>query len=411
MSENSNLGGPGGNSHPPTGFPLGPLVMTTAMQTLATMAVFSTPTLAPDIVRDLEVDGHLIGYFVSTIYGLSMFSALFSPDFIQKFGGVRVAQFTMLCAILMLMIAGIGSLGAMAICAVVIAVGYGTIAPISTHLLMPRTNPKTLNLVFSIRQIGVPLGGVLAALILPGLAQKIGWQHAFWVQVLPILLVIFILQMYRKDWDVDRKPSHQLFKAEFWRPFYLLRDSPLLRRLSLTCFFYAGVQLCFIGFMALHLTERAGVDLVMAGQVLAVYQISGVATRPLWGWVADKFISSVRLLGILGLLMAVAALAAGQISEDWSIWLILFIASLAGSTASGFTGIGYAAFAAYGGEYRTEATALGASTMALGVLMLPTMFGFIVGQTGEYWPAYGVCALMVGAVGLWLMLASPRTGT
>lgn len=391
------------------GIPYGPLFLTLAMQTLATMAAFSAPTLAPKIAKDLGVDGHLIGFFVSTVYGVGIASALFSPDFIQKFGAVRVGQFVMLGVVAMLVIAGSGGLGALALCAFVLGSGYGATAPVSTHLLIPRTKPNVLNLVFSIRQIGVPLGGVLGALLLPFVAVEFGWRMAFWVQVLPAVLLIAGFQYYRNSWDEGRNRTHRLFKAELWRPLYLLRDNALMRLLSLASFSYAGSQLCFIGFMALHLTERTGLDLIAAGQVLALYQISGVASRPVWGWLADRYISSIRLLGLLGIVMAFAAIAAGQLSESWSIWFVLLVAVTAGATASGFTGIAYGAFAAFGGKYRTEATALGSSAMFLGVLILPTIFGVIVGDSREYLYAYGLIALIVASSGAWLMLAKIKT--
>ncbi len=61
--------------------PLWPLLATLAVQTLATMAVFSLPAAAPEVVRDLGVDGGLVGLFVSMIYGVSVASAMFSPGF------------------------------------------------------------------------------------------------------------------------------------------------------------------------------------------------------------------------------------------------------------------------------------------------------------------------------------------
>ncbi|MCC3303362.1 MFS transporter [Sneathiella sp. HT1-7] len=389
------------------GIPYGPLILTIAMQTLATMAAFSAPTLAPKIAEDLGVDGHLIGFFVSTVYGIGIFSALLSPDFIQKFGAVRVAQFVMLGVVAMLSIAGSGGMNALALCAVVLGIGYGATAPVSTHLLIPRTNPKVLNLVFSIRQIGVPLGGVIGALLLPILAVKFGWRIAFWAQILPAALLILMFQLYRKSWDKNRNTSHRLFRGELWRPLYLLRDSALMRLLALASFSYAGVQLCFIGFMALHLTSRTDLDLIAAGQVLALYQIAGVTSRPVWGWLADRYISSIRLLGLLGLVMGVTAIAAGQISENWSIWSVLLVAVAAGATASGFTGIAYGAFATFGGQYRTEATALGSSAMFAGVLILPTIFGLIVGDVAHYWQAYSLMAIIVFLTGILLVVAKP----
>ncbi|MZR29178.1 MFS transporter [Sneathiella litorea] len=405
MEASGRKGEPEGNKGIAAGIPYGPLTLTLAMQTLATMAAFTAPTLAPKIAEDLGVDGHLIGFFVSTVYGIGIFSALLSPDFIQKFGAVRVGQFVMVGVVAMLIIAGSGGFSALALCAFVLGVGYGATAPVSTHLLVPRTRPNVLNLVFSIRQIGVPLGGVLGALLLPMLAVNFGWRIAFWAQVLPAVLLLLSFQIYRKSWDKDRNKAHRLFKAELWRPLYLLRDSKLMRLLALASFSYTGMQLCFIGFMALHLTNRTGLDLVAAGQVLALYQISGVTSRPLWGWLADRYISSIRLLGLLGVVMAAAAVAAGQISDGWSIWPILLISIVAGATASGYTGIAYGAFAAYGGKYRTEATALGSAAMFAGVLILPTIFSLIVGNLADYWQAYSLMAAIVFLSGIWLVVA------
>lgn len=387
----------------PKGIPYRPLFLTLAMQTLATMAAFSAPTLAPAIVGDLQIDGNMIGYFVSTVYGIGIFSALLSPDFILKYGAVRVGQFVMLGTVAMLAIGGSDGITGLAICAVVLGVGYGATAPVSTHLLIPRTRPNVLNLVFSIRQIGVPLGGVLGALMLPVLAVSFGWRIAFYVQIIPSILLIAYLQLYRATWDADRKPDHKLFKFESLRPLYLLRDSKLMRILALASFSYAGIQLCFIGFMTVHLTTKTGLNLVMAGQALAFYQIAGVASRPLWGLLADKYISAIRLLGLLGFVMALAALAAGQFSDVWSIWAILPVCAIAGATASGFTGIAYGAYAYYGGKYRTEATALGSSAMFTGVLILPTIFGLIVGDLGAYWESYSILAVIAIATGTMLV--------
>jgi len=392
-------------SPPITGIPYGPLILTLLMQTLATMAAFSAPTLAPEIARDLQVDGNLIGLFVSTVYGIGIFSAVLSPDFIAKYGAVRVGQFVMLGVVAMLLIAGSGGVAALALCAIVLGSGYGATAPVSTHLLIPRTNPRVLNLVFSIRQIGVPLGGVLGALLLPVLAVSFGWRMAFYVQVIPAIILILWYQYYRTRWDSDRKPAHKLFKAEGLRPLYLLRDNSVIRLLAIASFCYAGIQLCFIGFMALHLTDETGLDLVTAGQVLALYQIAGVTSRPLWGWLADKYISAIKLLALLGFLMAGAALAAGQFSVSWPIWAILIVSAIAGGTASGFTGIAYGAFAVYGGKYRTEATALGSSAMFAGVLILPTVFGLLVGHLDHYWLSYGILAVIATLSGLMLMVA------
>ena len=48
-------------------FPVLPLIATLATQSLATMAAYSFPVVAPVIAKDLDVPGTLVGFFISTI--------------------------------------------------------------------------------------------------------------------------------------------------------------------------------------------------------------------------------------------------------------------------------------------------------------------------------------------------------
>ena len=46
--------------------PIWPLLATLAVQTLATMSLYSVPTVAPEVAHDLGVDATLVGGFVAT---------------------------------------------------------------------------------------------------------------------------------------------------------------------------------------------------------------------------------------------------------------------------------------------------------------------------------------------------------
>lgn len=380
----------------PTGFPLWPLLATMAMQALATMAAYSVPALAPVVAADLGVDGALVGYFVSVVYGVGILSSLSAASAIHRFGAVRVGQAVLLAALALVLICAQGSVPALAAGAVALGVAYGATAPVSTHLLVPRTPPGIINLVLSIRQIGVPLGGVAAATLLPPLALALGWQRALLLEALPIVIVLLLLEGPRRRWDriVARRPGGA--RGGLGESLELLRHSPALRSLSFAGFIYSGVQLVFVAFMTVHLTSRAGLDLVSAGWALATYQLSGIVTRPIWGWLADRYCPARWLLVGQGFVMAVAALLAGHFSAAWATPAILLVAALAGATASGYTGIAYAEFARLGGERRTEATGLGSATMFAGVVLLPSLGSVLVTVQDSYVVAYGVMAALAG---------------
>lgn len=364
--------------------PVWPLTATLAVQTLATMALFSVPAIAPEIARDLHVSGTLVGGFVATAYGTGIISALLSPGLIRRYGGVRATQVVLLAAAGMVLVSsGISSVFGFALGAVVLGLGYGASAPASTHLLVPQTPKPVFNMVMSLRQIGVPLGGVIGSLVLPPLTLAIGWRGALLTELIPMVLLIGLMEIPRARWDADRDPGRRALGRTVLQPFAMLRGRAI-RRLSVASFVYSGIQLTFVAFTTVQLTTRAGFDLISAARMLAAYQIAGTVSRPVWGWIADRWLSPRRTLVIHGLGMAAAAGLAGHFSTGWSSWSVLGVVLLAGCTAGGYTGVAYAEYAALGGARRTEATGLGTALMFAAVTSIPPLFGFAVGVANGY---------------------------
>lgn len=384
-------------------FPVLPLIATLATQSLATMAAYSFPVVAPVIAQDLEVPGTLVGFFISTVYGVGIISALLSPRFIRRFGAVRVSQLVLIATLAMLLACAIGSIVSVVLGAALLGLAYGATAPASAHLLVPRTPPRVMNLVLSIRQIGVPLGGVLAGLVMAPLTLSLGWQAALLWQTVPVLAAVLLLECVRRSWDVDRDPTRQILSKGLFAPVQILFDRPELRRLSFVSFIYGGIQLCFIAFLTVHLTSKTGFDLVQAGWALAIYQVAAVISRPIWGWLADKWISAQRLLAWQGFIMGGTAVLTGQFGMNWAPWLILSLCAVAGTTASGFTGLAYAEWARLGGAQRTEATGLGSGLMFAGVLLLPSLFSVTVTSFDDYGVSYGVVGALAALSGFLLL--------
>ncbi len=390
--------------------PMWPLAATLAVQTLATMALYSLPAVAPEVARDLHVNGTLVGSFVAMAYGVGIVSALISPGMVRRYGGVRATQAVLLAAAGMLAFAALGSgVTGLAVAAVILGLGYGAAAPASTHLLVPQTPQPVFNLVMSLRQIGVPLGGVLAALILPPLVLAVGWRAALLIELGPVVLLIIAMEFPRRRWDADREPNRRVLGRTLLQPFALLREQRF-RRLSVAAFIYAGLALCLVAFMTVQLTTEVRLTLVQAGQVLAAYQIAGSLSRPVWGWIADRLLTPAQTLAVLGIGMAAASLITGFYGPGWPVAAVMANALLAGCTAGGYTGVGYAEYAALGGSRRTEATGLGTAIFFAGGMAAPPIFGAAVTALGGYRGSYIIGALCALASGI-LLLCPVRTGT
>ena len=397
------------------------LLVTLILQTLATMAAFSLAAVAPAVAADLNIDGNLIGFFVSVVYGVGVLSAVGSVTFIHRHGPARVGQFTMLTVVAMLVISGAGTafmdgLLALALAALVMGCGYGATAPISTAVLVPRTPVAQRNFIFSIRQIGVPLGGVLAALVVPVVATAAGWRLSLLFQIVPVVLIVLVLAAMRRDWDAPAAdgtavsagggPWWMRARAR-WRVMVAPLANGAIARLSAACFCYTGIQLSFVAFLVVQLTGPGGLDLVVAARFLALYQIAGVVSRPIWGWFADRVIGARWLLAMQGVIMAGAAVAAAHLGADWSLAAITAICVAAGISASGYTGIAYGEYARLGGAQGTEATALGSAAMFSGVLVLPALFSVLATGLASYQaPYYGLAVLALASA--WLLTRGGR---
>lgn len=401
-------------------FPLWPLLATLGVQTLATMAAYSIPAVAPEVAPDLGIPPTWIGFFVSVVYGVGILSALGSPAQIHAHGATRISQGVLVATLAMLAVAALGQLWAVALGAALMGLAYGATAPASTHMLVPLTPPARMNVVLSLRQIGVPLGGVLAGLAMPPLTHAFGWRTALLIELVPCALLLLALETVRRRWDGRPRHGAPTTGAVTAPPARgldvqgMLAANPAMRRLLAAVFVFSGLQLCFVAFMTTHMTGAVGLDLVAAGRMLAAYQIAGVVSRPIWGWIADRLLAARWLLVIQGVLMCGAAALAGQLGAGTPFAHVLVVALVGGATASGYTGIAYGEFARLGGPRRTEATGLGAASMFAGVLVLPSLMSLAVLRLGSFEIAYSAIGLLALAAALLLALPvrwPPRPGT
>src|SRR5690606_37800322 len=102
------------------------------------------------------------------------------------------------------------------------------------------------NLIFSLKQTGVPLGGMAAALVAPPVAHAFGWRTALLVVLVSAIAMLALLQPVRRQWDDDRRaaPRRQSGPSILLGGIALVWGHRDLRYLSLTALCYAGVQLC-----------------------------------------------------------------------------------------------------------------------------------------------------------------------
>lgn len=380
------------------------LAATLAVQSLVAMCLITLPVVAPAVAESIGISAAYVGLYIAIAYGGAMTASLFAGGAVRRFGAIRASQAGLVLCAIGVSICAIASPIASAIGALLIGLGYGPITPASSHLLALSTPAHRMSFVFSIKQTGVPLGGVLAGVVVPGLSGIVGWQWAFLIVALISLLCALCIQPLCAALDADKNPSHRLsFGNGLAGPLRLVFSHRSLAVLGAVSFLFSISQVSLTTYMVTYLHEDLSIGLVVAGFILAVAQMAGVAGRLLWGYMSDRFLGPIRMLACLALLIGVCALATPLLKYTNMYWLILIVLSVFGSSAIGWNGV-------YLAEVARQAPAGQASiatggTLALtflGVVVGPPLFGLIASLTGSYGAAFASLTIPV-AICLWLL--------
>jgi len=314
------------------------LAATMATQALTTFGMLAMAAVAPRAAEDLGVSPALVGYQVSAVYGTAMVSALISGAFARRTGATLASQWALCLVAAGTLLTALGQPLAIALGALVIGGGYGLTNAAASQLLSRAPTARNMNFLFSLKQSGVPLGGVLAGALLPPLTVAFGWRAALAVCALLILGVGLLLELRRRSWDCDRDPSARVLAAPFASVAIVWRHA-ILRWISISSFAYSAVQLCLTGFLVTYLVVDARVDLLAAGTVLSLTHAAGAIGRLFWGWLADRLRSGSAALAINGALSIAGAFAASAIEVGWSFSAIALTCVFLGFCAMGWNGV------------------------------------------------------------------------
>ncbi|MEQ1775669.1 MAG: MFS transporter, partial [Burkholderiales bacterium] len=260
-------------------------------QTFTAAIMFAPAVLAPAASVDIGVPATLVGVVTALIYLSSAMVAPAAGAHVPRIGALRTTQFGLLLAGTGLALSVIAHPLVIVIAALVIGLGYGPSTPSGSALLAEHTPPRFRNVIMSVRQTGVPLGGALAGFAIPWLISMGGWRMAVLVCAGACVVIAICLQPLRATLDHPTARAAAA-PAGFMDALRLLRSHAELRRISLTAFLFGGVQLSFASFLVVFLVERAGLSMVRAGAVLSVAMLSGMTGRLLWGAAADYFRSA-----------------------------------------------------------------------------------------------------------------------
>jgi MFS transporter, ACS family, hexuronate transporter len=248
-------------------------------------------------------------------------------------------------------------------------------------------------LALGLRQTGIPLGGLIAAVTLPSIAHVLSWRWSLAVGGLSMMALTSPIAFLRRGEGRTARAAGETHHG----PNPLKNRSVLL--LSAWGALLVSGNFALLSFLALDLHQRARLTLASGSLLLAVAQVGGFAGRVGWGALSDRLLTHGRkplmfVVTGVGLLASLLLLA---VPGSAGIGVFIALAGLAGLAVIGFQGLLVTMVAEAAGPVRVgAATGIMATAAQISIFVSPPLYGLVADITGSYRSIWAALAVVIG---------------
>jgi ACS family hexuronate transporter-like MFS transporter len=372
------------------------LTVLTCAYGLGAFGMLGASPLTPSLVDGFALSRLDVAFIVPSVYVGGLLFSLPGGHLADRWG-VRP---TLLGA---LAIGGVGLFAAalaprfalFLLCLVVAGSGWSVVNPVLGKAIVDVFPLTERGIAMGIKQMGLTLGGVLAALVLPPIAGRWGWRVA--VAACAVAVTLPAVAAWRPLAPLARPTvAAAAASAMSWS---------WTRRPALLIVFGAGVvlgmvQSAVLAYLPLFSVQALGFSHVGTGVLIAASQAGGAVSRLALGAASDRWSSGRRppWLVVTSALAAAIFVVYAWVPTAAPLWAGV-LAFAAGVGAYGWVGIYFIISAEAGGA--TESGLLSGVSFAaivVGLLAGAPIFGVVLQAFDSYRAAWTVFALLSALV-------------
>jgi benzoate transport len=414
------------------------VALTGALSALDGFDILSITFVAPVLARDFHVGSSALGLLLSSgLLGLLIGSLVLAAfaDIIGRRPVVLISLAIMTAG--MLVSAVCHSIVELAAARVFTGVGIGAMVVVINPIAVEFSNRRMRSFAISMMSIGFPIGGVLGGWVAAFLLAHYDWRAVFLFGA-AMGLLLFPLVAWRL-------PESLSFLLERRSKSSLIRVNALLERFGHAPLadlpppatnermpygeIFRGPQLritalvsaiSFLTFLTIYfflswqpkILVDLGFGVSMAASISGASSFAGVCGCAIFALLSRRF--DGRILAVASILgLGVFVVAFGSVPP--SLTALIIVAALAGSCVAAAT-IGLYVTAADAFEPHVRATGTGfiVGMGRLGSALSPSLAGSLFalgGGRGSVSAAIGVCAIIAGAMLIWLPRRPPASET
>ncbi|MCS7235690.1 MAG: MFS transporter [Armatimonadota bacterium] len=383
--------------------------MATLQQAGLTFVRFGLPALVPFVRADLRLSLAEAGVVLGA-FDLGALVAFYATGLATERAGERRVMAA--GAVATGLLAALGALAPsaawLAAALALAGAGFPSSQVAGSHAVMAAFPARERGVAMGVRQAGLPVGGLLAAFLLPWLASVWSWRVGLLAAGVGCALagVLTYTGLGRLE-APHEAPGVVRPAVDPWRaPLEFFRSAPLVLTTLTACLLAAG-QFGLTGYLPLYFVDTFGWQPQRAARLLLFVHLGGVAGRMAWGWVSDRWFGADRTRPIaLAACCAAATVVALALLARWEAvpaWAAAVLALLSGFTLLGWNGLYVTLLSELAWAWRASAVMVGLSMTVLYVftMLAPPVFGWTVERMGGHYTGawLGVVALQLLAAG------------
>jgi MFS family permease len=382
----------------------GLLVSLVAMGT-STFTTLGLGALAPYLRTSLHLSTFEIGALPALVFLGALIVSIRAGRLVDHIGAGHMLVGSQLVVAVGVGIAALAGDRAVFLAGVGIAgLGYGAVNPATNVLSTSLVPRRRRGLFLSIKQMGVTLGGLVAGLALPRLADALGWRAALMIPIgllaLSAAIGLWVTRREKAGWFMPPETAATPGATVEVR-------LPGGRATGAFGFISSGVQLSLTAYLAVYLVETQHLSRPDAGLALSVAFGAACLGRVAWGSISDRFFSShanTLVVSSIGSIAGLAAIAAGV--HGAALWVVI---AFVGFCSIGWNGVYMALLTDRAGDANLgRATGRGLMFLYVGVVLVPPLLGVLQDSLRSWsamWAVAGGAVLAAAAI----LALGPRT--
>lgn len=384
------------------GRPSAVLVLTTGLLA-STAGIQSVPgALGPLIEADLGINQASLGLLAAALTG-GMALGLAPGGFLSdRFSERTIMSLGVASAGVAVLIASFAtSFPLIAVLFLLASIGAAFAATGGPKTIIKWFAPNRRGTAMGVRQTGVPIGGMLASVLLPSIALASDWRVA--VRCVAAVAIIAAFSF----WFFYRDPKGAAGVDPTANQPSILRSRRFLAATG-CAFTLQASQACTLTYLVVDLHQTLGLSAAVAALFLATSQVGAIAGRVSWGAIGD-WIGNRRALSSVAVVAATCCLLMSTVDAHSNLIAVGALCLGLGMAAMSWNAV-YISLVTAMAPRRSTGSSLGTglSLVLVGFMVAP-LFGRIADVAHSFRPAWiALAALVLIGFGLSFLARTPR---